>query len=102
MQVVQDFSIIDSNISRLIPNNHILRKVNQYVDFSFIYKITENLYSKDTGRPSIDPVLFFRIQIIGYMFNIPSERKLCEEINLNMAYRWFCGINLSDRIPNHS
>lgn len=86
----------------MIPNNHLLVKIDKMLDLSFIYELTENLYCKDNGRQSIDPVVFFRMQIINYLYGIRSERQLCEEIHLNIAYRWFCRLNLEDKVPDHS
>ncbi|MDP5210795.1 transposase [Microbulbifer sp. 2205BS26-8] len=60
------------------------------------------MYCPDNGRASIDPALFFRMQIIGYLYGIKSDRKLCEDINLNLAYRWFCKLNLGDQMPDHA
>jgi len=60
------------------------------------------LYCSDNGRPSIDPVLFFRMQLIGYLFHIRSDRQLCEDVHLNIAYRWFCRLNLEDEVLDHS
>ena len=89
-------------LDSFIPNSHLLKKVNRLIDFNFIYDLTKPLYCDNNGRPSVDSVLFFRMQLIGYLYNIQSDRRLCEEIHLNIAYRWFCGLNLDDKIPNHS
>ena len=86
----------------MIPANHLLRKIDRVIDLDFIYDLTLDLYCSDNGRRFIDPVLFFRIQIIGYLYDIPSDRQLCEEVHLNLAYRWFCQLNLGDKIPDHS
>lgn len=86
----------------MIPDNHLLIKIDKEIDFSFIYELTQALYCRDNGRPSINPVLFFRMQIVGYLFGIQSDRQLCEEIHLNIAYRWFCCLNLEDKVPDHS
>lgn len=90
------------NLREMIPDKHLLIKIDKEIDFSFIYDLTKELYCNDNGRPSIDPVLFFRMQIIGYLFGIQSDRQLCEEIHLNIAYRWFCKLNLEDKVPDHS
>lgn len=94
------FSII--NLRAMIPNNHLLIKIDKQIDFSFIYELTKNLYCNDNGRPSVDPVLFFRMHVIGYLFGIESDRQLCQEVHLNIAYRWFCRLNLEDKVPDHS
>jgi len=93
--------LIVMDIESLIPKNHLLRKIEQLIDFGFIYEKLESYYSK-IGRPSIDPVCMIKMLIIGYLYGIKSERRLEEEITLNIAYRWFCGFDMSDKIPNHS
>ncbi|MBV2123453.1 MAG: transposase [Candidatus Thiodiazotropha sp. (ex Ctena orbiculata)] len=90
------------NLDDFVPQDHLLRKIDAVLDLDFVYELTSPLYCTDNGRTSIDPALFFRMQIIGYLYGIKSDRKLCEEINLNLAYRWFCRLNLGDRIPDHS
>ncbi|MCW6087716.1 IS1182 family transposase [Clostridium sporogenes] len=89
-------------IENLIPSNHILRKINTYIDFSFIRDLTKDLYCPNNGRPSIDPVVLFKMLFIGYLFGIRSERQLVKEIEVNVAYRWFLGFGLTDKIPSHS
>ena len=84
-----------------VPENHLLKKINQQVDFKFIYDKAAPYYSK-IGRPSIDPVCMIKMLIVGYLYGVKSERRLVEDISLNIAYRWFCGFELSDKIPNHS
>lgn len=78
-----------------------LQKIDGLVDFSFIYEKAESLYSSQ-GRPSIDPVLLVKMLLIGYLYGIKSERRLEEEVALNLAYRWFCGLGLSGKVPDHS
>lgn len=92
-----EFIVLDD----FVPSNHILRQVIKKIDFSFIYDKMEGYYSK-LGRRSIDPVLLFKMLLIGYLFNIRSERELEEQVHLNIAYRWFLGLDLSDSIPDHS
>ena len=94
------FSIVD--IDSLIPQNHLLRKIDKTIDLSFIREITSHLYCDNNGRPSIDPELFFRICLIIYFYNIESDRQACEEIQYNLAYRWFCRLSLEDKVPDHS
>ncbi|MDP5210811.1 transposase [Microbulbifer sp. 2205BS26-8] len=89
------------NLDDFVPQNHLLRKIDAVLDLEFIYDLTSPLYCPHNGRASIDPRLFFRMQIIGYLYRIKSDRKLCEDINLNLAYRWFCQLNLGDQIPGH-
>lgn len=90
------------DIESVIPQNHFLRKVDKAVDLSFVRKITEPFYCLNNGRPSVDPELFFRTILIGYLYNIKSDRQLCEEIQYNLAYRWFCKLNLEDKVIDHS
>lgn len=89
-------------IENLVPKDHILRKIDKYIDFSFIRDLTKDLYCLDNGRPSIDPVTLFKMLFIGYLFGIRSERQLIKDIEVNVAYRWFLGYNLTDKIPSHS
>ena len=89
-------------IENLVPQEHILRKIDKYIDFSFIRELTKDLYCADNGRPGIDPVILFKMILIGYLFGIRSERQLVKEIEVNIAYRWFLGFSLTDKIPSHS
>jgi transposase len=86
----------------LVPKNHILRNIDKYVDFSFIRELTKQYYCLDNGRPGIDPILLFKMLFIGYLFGIRSERQLVKEIEVNVAYRWFLGLGLTESIPDHS
>lgn len=85
----------------LIPPGHILRKIDRWIDFSIIHEKTAGLYSS-TGRPSIDPEVMIRMMVVGYLYGITSERRLCREVQLNLGYRWFCGLTLEDKVPDHS
>lgn len=89
-------------LDRLIPDDHILRHIEKWVDFSFIYGKVEHLYCLNNGRPSLDPVRMFKMLLIGYLFGIRSERQLIRDIEVNLAYRWFIGLNLSDKVPDAS
>ena len=89
------------NMADMIPKNHILRLINKYVDFSFIRSKVKHLYS-DMGRPSIDPEVLIRMLLIGYLYGITSERKLCEEVRMHIGYRWFVGLHMNDEVPDHS
>lgn len=84
-----------------VPADHLLRSVDQFVDLSDIRRHLAPFYSS-TGRPSIDPELMIRMLLIGYIMGIRSERRLCEEVHLNLAYRWFCRLDLSGQVPDHS
>ncbi len=84
-----------------IPEDHLLRQIDAFLDFGGISEHLKPYYSH-TGRPSVDPELMIRMLLIGYCYGIRSERRLCEEVNFNLAYRWFCGLGLEDNVPNHS
>lgn len=86
-----------------IPENHLLRRMNVFVTVALadLHKQLEPHYS-DIGRPSIDPELMVRMLIVGYCYGIRSERKLCQEVELHLAYRWFCKLDLDDKVPHHS
>ena len=94
-------AMIFVDIESLIPETHLLRKIERMVSFDFIYDFLAPYYPA-TGRPSVDPVSMFKMLLIGYLYGIKSERRLVEEVQLNIAYRWFCGFELDDTIPNHS
>ena len=83
------------------PDGHLLRKIDRFVDLSEVRTHLEPYYS-DVGRPSIDPELMIRMLIVGYGFGIRSKRRLCEEVHLNLAYRWFCRLGLDGDVPDHS
>ncbi len=97
-QSQMEFVIIDD----LVPEDHILRKIDRVIDFSFIMDRTAHLYCPDNGRPPVHPITFFKMLFIGYLFGIRSERQLIREIQVNVAYRWFLGYGLTDKIPSHS
>lgn len=89
------------DIGSIVPKNHLLRRIDESIDFEFIYEKAAPYYSS-IGRKSIDPVSMTKMLIVGYLYGIKSERRLIEDISLNLAYRWFCGFELSDKIPDHS
>ena len=97
----KQMKLFSGTLEELMPQEHFLRDLDKLVDFDFIYEKVEDLYSK-TGRPSIDPVVLIKMLLIGYLYGIDSERKLEQEIQVNIAYRWFLGIELDERIPDHS
>lgn len=84
-----------------VPEDHLLRGIHHFLDLSSFRQHMEPFYSS-VGRPSIDPELMIRMLIVGYCFGIRSEQRLCEEVHLNLAYRWFCRLGLEDPVPNHS
>ncbi len=87
-------------IDDLVPKDHILRDIDKAIDFSFIYDLVKGLYSEDNGRPSIDPVVLFKIVFIQHLFGIRSMRQTIKEIEVNIAYRWFLGYDLLEPIPH--
>lgn len=89
-------------LNDLVPENHLLRKIDKVIDFNFINEICRPYYSPDNGRPAIEPEVLFRMLFIGYLYGIRSERRLVEEIKVNVAYRWFLGYDLEDKIPDVS
>src|SRR5215211_3423356 len=84
-----------------VPSNHLLRRIDRFVDCSGLRQHLTGFYST-LGRPSIDPELMIRMLLIGYCLGIRSERRLCEEVHLNLAYRWFCRLGLDGAVPDHS
>jgi transposase len=89
------------DLDKVVPPDHLVRQVEGVLDLSWVHKELAPYYSH-TGRPSIDPVLMIRMLIVGYVFAIRSERRLCSEVQVNLAYRWFCQLGIEDRIPDHS
>ena len=88
-------------LDEAVPDDHLVRKVGALLDLSWVYAELAPYYS-EIGRPSIDPVLMIRMLIIGYVFAIRSERQICREVQVNLAYRWFCELSLEDAVPDHS
>jgi transposase len=89
------------DLEAVVPDDHQVRRIAAVLDLSWVRAELAPHYSH-TGRPSIDPELMIRMLILGYVFAIRSERALCREVQLNLAYRWFCGLGIEDRIPDHS
>ncbi len=90
------------SVEQLVPKDHILRKIDKYIDFNFIYDLVEEKYSQTTGRPSIDPVVLIKLVILQYFFNINSMRQTIREAEVNIAYRWFLGLDFYDKVPHFS
>ena len=87
-------------MDELVPQDHLLRKIDRAIDWSFIYDLVEDKYSYDQGRPSLDPVLLLKIPFIQYLYGIRSMRQTIKEIEVNMAYRWFLGLDVRDSVPH--
>lgn len=97
----QQVLFYDFSLEQHIPSDHLLRQIDQVLDLGDVRQHLCSFYSP-TGRPSIDPELMIRMLIVGYCYGIRSERQLCEEVHLNLGYRWFCGLGLEDEVPDHS
>ncbi len=89
-------------MEELVPKDHLLRKIDKTIDFSFINKICKPYYCENNGRPAIEPEVLFRMLFIGYLYGIRSEVRLLKEIEVNIAYRWFVGYDLSEKLPDVS
>ena len=89
------------DLDRVVPPDHLVRRIDSLLDLGWVHQELAPYYSH-TGRPSIDPVLMIRMLIVGYVFALRSERRLCSEVQVNLAYRWFCKLGIEDKIPDHS
>lgn len=89
------------NIEDRVPADHLLRRIDAVLDLSWVRSELSPLYNH-TGCPSVDPELMIRMLLVSDCYSIRSERKLCQEVELNLAYRWFCHLGLEDKVPNHS
>lgn len=89
------------DLDKVVPADHLVRQIDEVLDLSWVHKELASYYSH-TGRPSIDPVLMIRMLLVGYVFALRSERRLCSEVQVNLAYRWFCKLSVEDQIPDHS
>ena len=97
----QDQFVYSFDLDKVVPPDHLVRQIDAVLDLSWVHKELAPYYSH-TGRPSIDPVLMIRMLIVGYVFAIRSERRLCSEVQVNLAYGWFCKLGVEDKIPDHS
>jgi len=97
----QDRLFYSFNLDAHVPADHLLRGIDRVLDLTDLRRHLASFYSH-TGRPSIDPELMVRMLLVGYCFGVRSERRLCEEVHLNLAYRWFCRLGLEDPVPDHS
>jgi transposase len=101
LPAAQNALFYDFCLDTHIPEDHLLRQIDQFLDFDKIRQHLHPFYST-TGRPSIDPELMIRMLLVGYCYGIRSERRLCEDVNFNLAYRWFCRLGLESDVPDHS
>lgn len=90
------------SIEALVPEKHLLRKIDAVVDFGFIHGRVKHLYCEDNGRPALEPVVLFKLLLLGYLYGVRSERQLMREVEVNVAYRWFLGLRLRDKVPDAS
>ena len=86
----------------MVPENHLLRIIDKAINWNFIYELVESKYSQETGRPSMDPVMLIKIPFIQYLYGIRSMRQTIKEIEVNVAYRWFLGLSMLDKVPHFS
>src|SRR5271156_4621359 len=100
-QVEQGVLFYNFSLDAHVPADHLLRSIDRFVELSELRRELAPFYS-EVGRPSIDPELMIRMLIVGYCFGIRSERRLCEEVHLNLGYRWFCRLGLDGSVPDHS
>lgn len=89
-------------LEELVPQNHFYRQVDAKLDLSFVRVMVAEDYSARLGRPLIDPVVFFKLQLIMFFEGIRSERQLMEQVKVNLAFRWYIGYDLNERVPDHS
>src|SRR6476620_595632 len=90
------------DLESFVAEDHFLRRINRVLDLSFIRELTAARYSDGQGRPSIDPEVYFRMQLVAYFYGITKDRRLCEEVRYNLDYSWFCRLSLDDDVPDHS
>lgn len=100
-QLTQMPLFVDGNLENFVPPDHLLRRVAKVLDLKFVRRITRKCYAAK-GRPSLDPVVYFKMQILGYLYGISSDRQLCEQISYNLAFRWYLGYPLDQSTPDHS
>jgi transposase len=104
--LLDDIYLIEKNNSRinlddLVPSDHLLRTLERLISFDWVRDKTRKYYSH-TGKPSVDPTVLVKMLIIGYLYDIRSERRLVEDVSLNLAYRWYVGYDIDEKIPDHS
>ena len=99
-QIRNDYFVLFS-LDELLPHDHLVRDLEEFIDWDFIYEVCDPLYS-DLGTNRIDPVVLFKLMMINIIFGIHSMRKTCAETQVNIAYRWFLGLSFEDKVPDHS
>ena len=93
-------TVID--LESFVEQDHLLRKIDRVLDTGFVRELTAACYADGLGRTSIDPEVYFRMELVAYLYGISSERQLCKDVYYNLAYRWFCRLSLDDDVPDHS
>ena len=93
-------TVID--LESFVPDDHLLRDVDRLLEPALIRRLTACCYAEGKGRPSIDPVVYFRMVLVAYLYGNDSDRRLCEDVYCHLAYRWFCRLSLDDKVPDHS
>ena len=88
------------SLDEVVPEHHLVRKIDKHIDFTFIYDLVRDKYCPDNGRPGIDPVVLMKLVILQYMFGIKSMRQTIKEVEVNVAYRWFLGLGFNDPVPH--
>lgn len=101
IKVYQEKMFYNFSLSKRMPESHLLRKLDKVVDLRFVREFVSPYYSH-TGQPSIDPEVLFKMMLIGYFYGITSERRLAEDISVNIAYMWYLGYDLDEETPHHS
>jgi transposase len=102
LHVFDPRAVVAVDLESLVHQDHLLRKVDRILETSFVRKLTAACYASGVGRPSLDPEVFFRMLLVAYLYDIKSDRQLCEDVHHNFAYRWFCRLALPDKVPDHS
>ena len=98
MNLRNNMQLVDLEV--LVPQDHLLRKIDRVVDFTHVYDLVEHLYCEDNGRPAVDPVVLVKMILVQHLFGIKSLRQTVKEIDMNIAYRWFLGFDLTTPIPH--
>ncbi len=96
----QQYQFETITLDELVPEDNLVRQIDAVIDFEFIRDAVAHLYCPNNGRSAIDPVRLIKMLLLGYLFGIPSERRLAKEIQVNMAYRWFLRIGLTEKVPD--
>jgi transposase len=102
LHVFDPRTVVAVDLDSLVRQDHFLRKVNRVLESAFVRELTAACYASGLGRPSIDPEVFFRMLLVAYLYDVKSDRQLCEDVHHNFAYRWFCRLALPDKMPDHS